>query len=161
MKKIILGNLLIILTSSCNLREIKYSDDELENLKHKILLNKDIISYSDYSLYLDHKDTLCNVELLPYHLKMMEVDSANSYFCFFNTFLRVKFNRENPKDIIKLAKPEQDLLIYYLNKGSDNGSYECKSIIIDLYQKGIYYKKNKSKADSLFFVAYGYRNPNR
>jgi hypothetical protein len=92
---------------------------------------------------------------------MMEVDSADSYFSFFNTFLRVKFNRENPKDIIKLAKPEQDLLIFYLNEGSKKESIYCKSVIIELYEKGIYYKKNKSKADSLFFVAYGYRNPNR
>jgi hypothetical protein len=100
--------------------------------------------------------------MLPYSLKMMDVKNSDSEFDFFQLFLRAKFKgKYNPNDLTKLAKPEQDLLIYYLEQGSTKESSYCMSVLIDYYRKGIYYKKDEKKADSLYLATYGNPYPNK
>jgi hypothetical protein len=161
MRKVVLISLLVLLIS-CNLREVRYSDEEIAIMKHNIVENSDEESYSDYYTYVGKKDSLLYIEMLPYSLKMMDVKNYDSEFDFFQLFLRAKFKgKYNPNDLTKLAKPEQDLLIYYLEQGSTKESSYCMSVLIDYYRKGIYYKKDVKKADSLYLATYGNPYPNK
>lgn len=154
--------ILLFLLISCNLREINYSDEEIIKLKHDIIENCDEEAYSDYYTYVGKKDSLLYIEILPYSLKMMGIKNSDSEFDFFQLFLRAKFKgKYNPNDLIKLAKPEQDLLIYYLEQGArKKESSNCMGILIDFYRNGIYYKKDIKKADSLYLATYGNPYPN-
>lgn len=152
----------ILLLVSCNLREINHSEKEITIIKHKILENCNEESYNEYSTYIGKNDSIIYIEVLPYALKMMEVKGSDSQFDFFVNFLRIRFNgRYNPNNLSKLAKPEQDLLIYYLEEGSKDSSDSCKGIISDYYRKGIYYKKDVKKADSIYMATYGQPYPNK
>ena len=44
--------------TSCNLREINYSDDELNTIKLGIMKSKDTFSYSDYEMYLSNNSDI-------------------------------------------------------------------------------------------------------
>ena len=108
---------LLILMISCDLRNPNYSDEEIIKMKHDIIENGDDESYNEIYSNIGRKDSLLNIEMLPYSLKMMDVKNSESEHSFFEFFLRAKFKgKYNPNDLIKLAKPEQDLLIYYLEK---------------------------------------------
>mgnify|MGYP006389567535 FL=1 len=108
---------LLILMISCDLRNPNYSDEEIIKMKHDIIENGDDESYNEIYSNIGRKDSLLNIEMLPYSLKMMDVKNSESEYSFFKFFLRAKFKgKYNPNDLIKLAKPEQDLLIYYLEK---------------------------------------------
>lgn len=147
---------------SCNLREVKYTDEEIAIMKHNIIENCDEEAYSNYYTYVGKKDSLLYIEMLPYSLSVMDVKNSDSEYSFFEHFLRAKFKgKYNPNDLIKLAKPEQDLLVYYLERGAkkEDSSY-CMGVLIDYYRKGIYYKKNIKKADSLYLATYGNPYPN-
>ena len=160
MRKVSIISLLVLLIS-CNLREVKYSDEEIAIMKHNIIENCDEEAYSDYYTYVGKKDSLLYIEMLPYSLSVMDVKNSDSEYSFFEHFLRAKFKgKYNPNDLIKLAKPEQDLLIYYLEQGSKNDGSYCTGVLIDYYRNGIYYKKDIKKADSLYLATYGNPYPN-
>jgi signal peptidase I len=160
MKYLIITGLIFFFVS-CNLREVNYSDEEIFEMKHKIILNGDEQAFSDYYTYVGKKDSLLYIEILPYSLSIIENDNSLSQIVFFENFLKVKFRgKYNPDDLSKLAKPEQDLLIYYLEKGSKNGSEWCVDILSNYYRKGIYYKKDVKKADSIYMATYGQPYPN-
>lgn len=138
--------------TSCNLREINYSEDELNAIKLGIMKSKDTFSYSDYGMYLSNNrdiDTILISELLPYSLKIKEV-YPNAYYDIFSDFLRINNDGKfNPNDILKLAKPEQNLLIYYLEEGAKKKQEYCVDVLAKFYEEGIYYEKNLKKSDSL------------
>jgi hypothetical protein len=147
--------LLLFLNYSCNLREIKYNDEEIYDLKYNILNHNDSISYEDYSLYLSQNKFLGKVDLLPYSLKICK-KYPNAYYNFFQSFLKIKFNGKfQSSDIINLEKPEQELLIFYLNEGAKKSGYYCRLTLEEYYRKGIYYKKDLKKADSIYKAIYG------
>lgn len=138
--------------TSCNLREINYSDDEIKLMKQNIVNHKDTISYADYHLYLGNNsdfDSIYQNELLAYSLKIKEV-YPNAYYDIFSNFLRINNDGNfNPNDILKLAKPEQDLLVYYLEEGAKKEQYYCIDVLAKFYEEGIYFDKNLKKSDSL------------
>jgi hypothetical protein len=151
----------LFLLISCNLRETNYSDEEIIKMKHDIIEKGDVESYHEIYSYIGRKDSLLYIEMLSYSLKMMDVKNLESEYDFFQHFLRAKFEgKYNPNDLIKLAKPEQDLLIYYLEQGSKNDGSYCTDVLIDYYRNGIYYKKDIEKADSLYLATYGNPYPN-
>jgi len=143
--------------TSCNLREINYSDEELNSIKLDIMKNKEIISYSDYTEYMSNNsdfDSILRSDLLPYSLKMKEVDPI-AYFDFFQEFLRINNNgKYNARDILKLSEPEQNLLIYYLEEGAKKEQEYCVAVLAKFYEEGIYYEKNVKKSDSLTSIIY-------
>ena len=150
--------IILILMISCDLRNPNYSDEEIIKMKHDIIENGDDESYNEIYSNIGRKDSLLNIEMLPYSLKMMDVKNSESEYSFFKFFLRAKFKgKYNPNDLIKLAKPEQDLLIYYLEKRTKNDSNYCAGIISEYYRNGIYYKKNVKKADSIYESIYNGR----
>lgn len=154
--------ILLILVVSCDLRNPNYSDEEIISMKHDIIENGYDESYYEIYSNIGRKDSLLNIEMLPYSLKMMDVKNLESEHSFFEFFLRAKFKgKYNPNDLIKLAKPEQDLLIYYLEQGArKEDRSHCLDILIDYHRNGIYFKKNEKKADSLYLVTYGNPYPN-
>jgi hypothetical protein len=161
MEKMFLVSLVFVLVS-CNLRDVNYSDEEILKMKHDIIDKNNIDSYSKLFTFIGNNDSLLYVEMLPYSLKMMEVKKSDSQFDFFQYFLRLRFNgKYNPDDLNKLVKPEQDLLIYYLEQGSKESSNYCTGIISGYYRKGIYYKKDIKKADSIYMATYGHPYPNK
>nr|WP_298657504.1 hypothetical protein [uncultured Flavobacterium sp.] len=156
MRKNSLGILLLVVLSSCNLRDVNYSDSEIVEMKHKIVEKSNEDSFTEYSSFLGKKDSLLYLDALAYSLSVMDNKNSKANFDFFEIFLRAKFKGiYNPNNILKLAKPEQDLLIYYLNQGHIKNDSYCSYVLIDYYDKGIYFKKNKVKADSLYFEVYG------
>lgn len=138
--------------TSCNLREINYSDDEIKLMKRNIVNHKDTISYADYDLYISNNndfDSIYQNELLAYSLKIKEV-YPNAYYDIFSNFLRINNDGKfSPNDILKLAKPEQDLLIYYLEEGAKKKQEYCVDVLAKFYEEGIYFDKNLKKSDSL------------
>ena len=73
-----------------------------------------------------------------------------AYFDFFQEFLSINNNgKYNAKDILKLSKPEQNLLIYYLEQGAKKKDYSCIDVLAKFYEEGIYFEKNLKKSDSL------------
>ncbi len=136
---------------SCNLRDPNYSDDEINSIKLNIIKKKDTISYNDYMVYMGHNglDDLLDCEIMPYALKMKD-SYPYAYYDVFVCFLKLnndgKFNED---DILKLSKPEQDLLIYYLQEGAKKEDFNCLTTLASFYEEGIYYEKNLKKADSL------------
>ena len=150
--------------TSCNLREINYSAEELNSIKLDIMKNKDLMSYSDYNMYLwnsSDSDSILRSDLLPYSLKMKEVDPIG-YYDFFHQFLRItNGGKFNSNDILKLAKQEQDLLIYYLEEGAKKEEFYCINVLAKFYEEGIYFEKNLKKADSLTNINYFPRKVSR
>lgn len=149
MKNLLLISL--ILLSSCDLRHPEYSDLQIETFKTSIMNNKDIHSYKDYSEYVFNEES--GYEILPYAFRMKEV-YPDAYLDLFYGFLKVNNKGINDAhNILKLQKPEQDLLIFYLEEGAKKKSGLCIDILIDFYEKGIYFKKSTQKLDSLRFVS--------
>jgi hypothetical protein len=141
----------LILLSSCISRHPDYSDLQIETFKTSIINNKDIHSYKDYSEYIINGESA--YDILPYALRMKEV-YPDGYCSFFRGFLKVNNKGEyDIHSILKLQKPEQDLLIFYLEEGAKKGSILCIDELIELYEQEIYFKKNTKKLDSLRFVA--------
>ena len=137
--------------TSCNLREVNYSDDEINSVKLNIIKDKDTMSYDDYMVYMGHNglDPLLRCEMIPYALKMKD-SYPEAYYIFFIEFLKLNNNGKfNAHDILKLSKPEQNLLIYYLKEGAKKENFNCLDALASFYEEGIYYEKNLKKADSL------------
>jgi hypothetical protein len=152
----------LLLSISCNLRETNFSDNEILVMKHNVMKNCDVKSYGEYYTYLGKKDSLLYMEVLPYALKMMEVKNSGSQYDFFVNFLKIRFKGKfKPDDLNKLVVQEQNLLIYYLEGGTKDGSSYCANVISDYYRKGIYYKKDVKKADSIYKATYGQPYPNK
>jgi hypothetical protein len=141
----------LILLTSCISRNPDYSDAQIETFKKSIMNNKDINSYKDYSEYVFNKKS--GYEILPYALKIKEI-YPDAYLDLFYGYLSVNNKEENDaRNILKLQKPEQDLLVHYLEEGAKKKSSLCLDVLIELYKNEIYFEKNTKKLDSLEFVA--------
>lgn len=137
----------LILLSSCISRNPDYSDAQIETFKKSIMNNKDINSYKDYSEYVS------GYEILPYALIMKDV-YPDAYHDIFYAFLKIDNKGEfEIHNLLKLQKPEQDLLVNYLEEGAKKKSRPCVYMLIELYKNEIYFEKNTKKLDSLEFVA--------
>ncbi|WP_269226958.1 hypothetical protein [Flavobacterium eburneipallidum] len=141
----------LILLTSCISRQADYSDVQIETFKKNIMNNKDINSYEDYSLYVINGEAPCDI--LPYALRMKDV-YPDAYYNLFYAFLKIDNKGEySIHNLLKLQKPEQDLLVHYLEEGARKESSLCLGVLIELYKNEIYFEKNTKKLDSLEFVA--------
>ena len=90
------------------------------------------------------------MEQLPYDLIMCKANDGYACYQFYNNYLKVcnsgKFDKLS---ISKLDKPEQDFLLYILNKGAMLGDEYSQKYLYYYYKNGIVVKKDSLKADSL------------
>ena len=137
--------LIILVSSSC--RRSGVNEYELLNVKRKI------ITEHNHDAYLELLETKLEFyeENLPYHL-IMSKDSTDGLACFsfYQDYLRIANSGKFDKNtIIKLDKPEQDYLIYMLNKGALKEDEYCRTYLYYYYKNGIGVKKDSLKADSI------------
>lgn len=139
---------------SCNTRNIKNSKELVTN-QLDVFKNEDLVSYIRLYNYYDNDSSYYN--LLPYSLHMLK-KSEIGHFDFFSNYLKISFNNEyNPKDILKLDKPEMDFLIYVLQLGAIKEDFNCRKVLSDYYRNGIVVEKNIIAADSIY-KKLGYNN---
>jgi len=147
MKRNILFLVLFILTSSCIRKRIR--DDEVNNAKREVVKTQSVEAYFDLGEYYDNEDLY--LDELPYDLIMSKKsNNVTSCYYFYHNYIRICNSGKFDKNVInKLDKPEQDFLIYMLNKGALKGDMSCQSYLYYYYKNGIVVKKNSLKADSL------------
>ncbi|MFZ4582651.1 MAG: hypothetical protein ACOYM7_08365 [Paludibacter sp.] len=138
-----------ILLISC-IRKSSISDSRLEEAKRAVVISQDADSYCDVDMYYSNDHPELYMEQLPYDLVMCKANNDFSCFRFYENYLKISNSGKFEKSsIIKLDKPEQDFLIYILNKGAILGDEYCRSYLYYYYKNGIAVKKDLLKADSL------------
>jgi hypothetical protein len=133
---------------SCNRTRI--TDSELVEAKRVVVTSQDAGSYVDVTLYYSNNHPELYMEQIPYDLIMCNANDANACYFFYVNCLKLhnsgKFDKAS---ISKLDKPEQDFLLYILNKGASLGNEYCQSYLYYYYKNGIVVKKDSLKADSI------------
>jgi len=90
------------------------------------------------------------MEQLPYDLIMCKANYGYACYRFYENYLKInnsgKFNKLS---ISKLDKPEQEFLLYILNKGAMLGDEYSQKYLYYYYKNGIVVKKDSLKADSI------------
>ena len=113
-------------------------------------MSHDAISYVDIDLYYSNDHPELYMEQLPYDLIMCKANDGYACYQFYKNYLKAcnsgKFDKLS---IRKLDKPEQDFLLYILNKGALQDEYYCRQYLYYYYKNGIVVKKDSLKADSL------------
>lgn len=139
----------IFLLISC-IRKSSISDAEVEEAKRAVVMSHDAGSYVDINLYYSNDHPELYMEQLPYDLIMCKANNKFSCFRFYENYLKAcnsgKFDKLS---IRKLDKPEQDFLLYILNKGATLGDEFSQSYLYYYYKNGIVVKKDSLKADSI------------
>jgi hypothetical protein len=136
----------LFLITSCS--RSRLTDSELEKAKKEVILTHDASSYLDLTCH--YSDSLEYMEQLPYDLIMCNANNCAACYNFYVNYIKAcnsgKFEKAS---ICKLDKPEQDFLLYILNKGALKGDEYCRSYLYYYYKNGIVVKKDLLKADSL------------
>ena len=139
---------ILFLIISC--RRTRITDSELVEAKRVVVTSQDAGSYVDITLYYSNDHPELYMEQLPYDLIMCKANNAPACYEYFVNYIKVcnsgKFDKLT---IRKLDKPEQDFLLYILNKGALQEDEYCRSYLYYYYKNGIVLKKDSLKADSL------------
>jgi hypothetical protein len=139
---------IFFLISSCSRSSI--SNSELEDAKRKVIKSHDPISYADIDLYYSNDYPELYMEQLPYDILMYKANDGYACYQFYKNYLKVCNSGIFDKlSISKLEKPEQDFLLYILNKGALLKEDNCRQYLYYYYTNGIVVKKDSLKADSL------------
>lgn len=148
-------NLLILVITlflliSC-IRKSSISDAEVKEAKRAVVISHDAGSYVDIDLYYSNNHPELYMEQLPYDLIMCKAsDDGFSCFRFYENYLKISNSGKFDKlSICKLDKPEQDFLLYILNKGATLGDEFSQRYLYYYYKNGIVVKKDSLKADSI------------
>ena len=114
----------LFLTTSCS--RSRLSDSELEKAKKEVILRHDVDSYVELACH--YSDSLEYMEQLPFDLIMCKANDGSACYSFYVNYIKTcnsgKFDKLS---IRKLDKPEQDFLLYILNKGALQGDEYCRS----------------------------------
>ena len=141
--------IILFLISSCS-RRTHLNDSELEEAKRAVVISHDVTSYVDLEFYYTDQCPELYMEQLPYDLIMCKANVGSSCYNFYVNYLIVcnsgKFDKAS---ISKLNKPEQDFLLYILNKGALLGNDHCRNYLYYYYKNGIVVRKDSLKADSI------------
>jgi len=139
----------LFLINSC-IRKSSISDSVLEEAKKAVVETQYAISYADIDLYYSNDHPELYMEQLPYDLIMCKANDGYACYQFYKNYLKLSNSGKFDKaSIIRLAKPEQDFLLYILNKGAMLGDEYSQSYLYYYYKNGIVVKKDSLKADSL------------
>lgn len=107
-------------------------------------------SYADIDLYYSNDHPELYMEQLPYDLIMCKANGDYACYQFYKNYLKVcNSGLFDKKSIAKLDKPEQDFLLYILNKGAMQKDHYCREYLYYYYKNGIAVEKDSLKADSL------------
>lgn len=126
----------------------KNTSNKIQILKDEVINNADLTSYTILSNHLEDENNY--QDLLPYSLKIKNTNKVGCYDFYIN-YIKIAINSKfEINNILKLEKPEQDFLIYILNKGALSDETRCKETLIEYYNNGVVVEKNLSKADSIY-----------
>ena len=138
----------LVLMSSCSKSRI--TDSQLEESKRVVTMSHDVISYNDINFYYSNDHPELYMEQLPYDLIMCKANDGYACYQFYENYLKISNSGKFDKLYIsKLDKPEQDFLLYILNKGARLGDEYSQRYLYYYYKNGIVVKKDSLKADSL------------
>ena len=148
-RKILFFAIALFLFSSC-IRKSSISNSELIDAKNAVIMSKAAGSYVDIDLYYSNDYPELYMEQLPYDLIMCKDNNGYACYRFYENYLKISNSGMFDKlSISKLDKPEQDFLLYILNKGASLGEYYCREYLYYYYKNGIAVKKDSLKADSI------------
>ncbi|TAF73113.1 MAG: hypothetical protein EAZ53_13730 [Bacteroidetes bacterium] len=137
---------------SCNFREINYTNEELNQLKSQVLLEHNYSSFNDLYLYYENNVDVNECDILPYLIPFLNKKNNDAYFysTFVVCYIKSKFkNNFNVSYLDSLDYDEKVFLVSLINNGVKLDDFSSVNLIAEMYDKGIYYKKNEFKADSL------------
>ena len=139
----------LFLITSC-IKKSSISDSVLEDAKRAVVMSHYAISYADIDLYYSNDHPELYMEQLPYDLIMCNANDGFACYRFYENYLKISNSGKFDKlSISKLDKPEQDFLLYILNKGAMLGDEYSQQYLYYYYKNGIVVKKDSLKADSL------------
>jgi len=142
--------LVIILFLIISCRRTKTTDSELVEAERVVVKSQDAGSYVDIMFYYSNDHPELYMEQLPYDLIMCNAKDGAACYNFYANYLKIRNSGKFDKESIrKLDKPEQDFLIYMLNKGALREDMYCQMYLYYYYKNGIVVKKDSLKADSL------------
>ena len=150
MNKIFLYLVIILsLFISC-IEKSSIGDSELEDAKRAVVNSQYSPAYADIDLYYSNDHPELYMEQLPYDLIMCKANDGFACYKFYENYLKAcnsgKFDKLS---ISKLDKPEQDFLLYILNKGAMLDDTYSQQYLYFYYKNGIVVKKDSLKADSI------------
>ena len=140
--------IILFLIISCSRTRI--TDSELVEAKRVVVTSQDAGSYVDIMLYYSNDHPELYMEQLPYDLIMCNANDGGACYNFYVNYLKIRNSGKfNKASISKLDKPEQDFLLYILNKGALLEDEYCRSYLYYYHKNGIVVKKDSLKTDSL------------